>query len=240
MTRTARQQLRGLGYTAAFASWTMPPGCSAGAPSAAAVPATVTASPGAGMRARSGRPAAVQRSVHDTTSLQYQRMSAHAWPPSATSRPSGSAMPHKQHWATSGGHRRSHCVAADGSADTRRGPAGSCPGPVSGPRTPYSYGEPQSNPGRSLTTESPARNELGGRCPGQKRRPGRGRRAPGPRRCCASAPFRVVLRPRQGAGAPVLRVTNPKRAWCWSDGEVADDVVVALLGAWPGGSGGTY
>jgi hypothetical protein len=110
----------------------MPPGCSAGASSAAAVPATAKASPGTGMRARSGGPAAVQRSVHDMTSLQYQRMSAHAWPPSATSRPSGSAMPHRQHRATSGGHRRSYRVAAGGSAGTRRGPAGSCPGPVSG------------------------------------------------------------------------------------------------------------
>ena len=127
-----RAAVAGLGYTADFASWTMPPGCSAGAPSAAAVPATAKASPGTGMWARSGGPAAVQRSVHDITSLQYQRMSEHAWPPSATSRPSGSAMPHKQHRATCGGHRRSHCVAGGGSADTRRGPPGSCPGTISG------------------------------------------------------------------------------------------------------------
>jgi hypothetical protein len=127
-----RAAVAGLGYTADFASWSMPPGCSAGAPSAAPVPATAKASPGTGMWARSGGPAAVQRSVHDMTSLQYQRMSEHAWPPSATSRPSGSAMPHKQHWATWGGHRRSHCVAGGGSADSRRGPAGSSPGPVSG------------------------------------------------------------------------------------------------------------
>ena len=40
---------------------------------------------------------AVQRSVHDLASLQYQRMSAHAWPPSGTIRPVGSAIPHNEH-----------------------------------------------------------------------------------------------------------------------------------------------
>jgi hypothetical protein len=39
---------------------------------------------------------AVQRSVHDLASLQYQRMSAQACPPSGTIRSSGSAMPHSE------------------------------------------------------------------------------------------------------------------------------------------------
>ena len=37
---------------------------------------------------------AVQRSVHDLASLQYQRMSAQAWPPSGIIRSVGSMMPH--------------------------------------------------------------------------------------------------------------------------------------------------
>jgi len=40
---------------------------------------------------------AVQRSVQDLASLQYQRMSAQACPPSGTIRPVGSAIPHKEH-----------------------------------------------------------------------------------------------------------------------------------------------
>ena len=47
--------------------------------------------------------AVVQRSVQDLTSLQYQRMSAHAWLPSGTSRASGSVTPHMEHPATSSG-----------------------------------------------------------------------------------------------------------------------------------------
>src|SRR5215472_14839075 len=42
---------------------------------------------------------AVQRSVHALASLQYQRMSTQAWPPSGTIRPVGSAIPHNEHWA---------------------------------------------------------------------------------------------------------------------------------------------
>jgi hypothetical protein len=42
---------------------------------------------------------AVQRSVQDWASWQYQRMSAQAWPPSGTSRLVGSAIPHSEHWA---------------------------------------------------------------------------------------------------------------------------------------------
>jgi len=84
------------------------------------------------MRVRADGPrAVVQRSVHDLASLQYQRMSAHAWPPSATSRPSGSAVPHMEHWAASSGRSWSRRVAAGGSASARRGPTGSCSGPVS-------------------------------------------------------------------------------------------------------------
>jgi hypothetical protein len=59
-------------------------------------------------------------------------MSAHAWPPSGTSRPSGSAMPHMEHWATSSGRSRSRRVAAGGPGSARRGPAGRCSGPVPG------------------------------------------------------------------------------------------------------------
>src|ERR1700733_4027710 len=57
---------------------------------------------------------AVQRSVHDLASLQYQRISAQAWPPSGTIRPVGSAIPHNEHCAD--GKRRvrsSRCVAID-------------------------------------------------------------------------------------------------------------------------------
>jgi hypothetical protein len=59
---------------------------------------------------------AVQRSVHDLASLQYQRMSTQAWPPSGTIRPVGSAIPHNEHWADGKGRcRSSRCVAIDGS-----------------------------------------------------------------------------------------------------------------------------
>jgi NAD(P)-dependent dehydrogenase (short-subunit alcohol dehydrogenase family) len=92
------------------------------------MPAPVTAQARSPFRA--GRDqlwrAVVQRSVQDLASLQYQRMSAHAWPPSGTSRPSGSATPHKAHWAASSGRRRaSPGPAAAPSAGTSRGPAGS-------------------------------------------------------------------------------------------------------------------
>lgn len=50
---------------------------------------------------------AVHRSVHDLASLQYQRMSAQAYPPSGTIMPIGSAMPHSEHWADCGWRRRS-------------------------------------------------------------------------------------------------------------------------------------
>ena len=57
---------------------------------------------------------AVHRSVHDLASLQYQRMSAQAWPPSGTIRPVGSAIPHSEHWADGKGRcRSSRCVAID-------------------------------------------------------------------------------------------------------------------------------
>jgi hypothetical protein len=57
---------------------------------------------------------AVHRSVHDLASLQYQRMSAQAWPPSGTSRPVGSEIPHNEHWADGTGRfRSSRCVAID-------------------------------------------------------------------------------------------------------------------------------
>ena len=57
---------------------------------------------------------AVQRSVHDLASLQYQRMSAQAWPPSGTIRPVGSAIPHSEHWADGKGRlRSSRCAAID-------------------------------------------------------------------------------------------------------------------------------
>jgi hypothetical protein len=57
---------------------------------------------------------AVHRSVQDLASLQYQRMSAQAWPPSGTSRPVGSAIPHNEHWAVGRGRfRSSRCVVID-------------------------------------------------------------------------------------------------------------------------------
>ena len=59
---------------------------------------------------------AVQRSVHALASLQYQRMSTQAWPPSGTIRPVGSAIPHNEHWADGNERcRSSRCVAIDGS-----------------------------------------------------------------------------------------------------------------------------
>src|SRR5881394_1246116 len=64
-----------------------------------------------GVSAQSGGWAVVHRFVHDVASLQYHRTSAHAWLPSGTRRPSGSAMPHKEHWATSNGRGRLCCVA---------------------------------------------------------------------------------------------------------------------------------
>ena len=67
-----------------------------------------------GMCARPGGWAVVQRFVHDMASLQYHRMSAHAGLPSGTKRPSGSAMPHKEHWAASNGRDRLRCVAVGG------------------------------------------------------------------------------------------------------------------------------
>jgi hypothetical protein len=66
----------------------------------------------------------------DLASLQYQRMSAHAWPPSGTSKASGSAMPHMAHSAASSG-RSSRRAAAGGSATAGSGPAGCCSGLVS-------------------------------------------------------------------------------------------------------------
>ena len=57
---------------------------------------------------------AVQRSVHALASLQYQRMSAQAWPPSGTIRPVGSEIPHNEHWADGKERcRSSRCVAID-------------------------------------------------------------------------------------------------------------------------------
>jgi hypothetical protein len=52
--------------------------------------------------------------VHDLASLQYQRMSAQACPPSGTIMPIGSAMPHNEHWADCDWRRRSlRCLAID-------------------------------------------------------------------------------------------------------------------------------
>jgi len=64
----------------------------------------------AGAGAGSGAPAAavsaagtrrfdVQRWVHDLASLQYQRRSAHASPPSGTISPIGCSRPHREHFA---------------------------------------------------------------------------------------------------------------------------------------------
>src|SRR5437660_6368961 len=69
-----------------------------------------------GVSAQSGGWAVVHRFVHDVASLQYHRTSAHAGLPSGTKRPSGSAMPHKEHWAASNGRGRLRCAAAGGLA----------------------------------------------------------------------------------------------------------------------------
>jgi hypothetical protein len=88
---------------------------------------------GAGRRAGAGRDwggrAAIQRSVHDLTSLQYQRTPSHELPPSGTSRPSGRAAPHREHSATSNGRRRfPPSPVGDGSTGTGRGFTGTCSG----------------------------------------------------------------------------------------------------------------
>ena len=57
---------------------------------------------------------AVHRSVQDLASLQYQRMSAQACPPSGTIKPIGRVMPHSEHWADCNWRRRSlRCLAID-------------------------------------------------------------------------------------------------------------------------------
>ena len=73
-------------------------------------------SPTAGIEARRPVPGslAVQRSVHDLASLQYQRMSAQASPPSGTIRSSGNAMPHSEHWVDCDGRGWSLCCRAIG------------------------------------------------------------------------------------------------------------------------------
>jgi hypothetical protein len=60
----------------------------------------------------------VQRSVHALASLQYQRTSAHAWPPSGTIRPSGSSMLHSAHLATCKEPRPSPRSRVDAADDT--------------------------------------------------------------------------------------------------------------------------
>jgi hypothetical protein len=115
------------------ASSDSPSSRSADAPPVTGFPPPTDALPGImGIWARLDRRAVVQRSVHDLASLQYQRISAHARPPSGTSRPSGSAMPHKEHWAASNGRGRWRCVTVDDSADARQELIGSCSGPASG------------------------------------------------------------------------------------------------------------
>ena len=71
-----------------------------------------------GERLRSAVRRAVQRWVHAWASLQYQRRSAQAWPPSGTSRPSGSSMPHSAQRATCKARRPPPCCCVD-AADER-------------------------------------------------------------------------------------------------------------------------
>jgi hypothetical protein len=107
-------------FQAGSASSNFPPSGLVGAASGntSREPATVMpGSAGAECACRGGR-AVVQRSVHDLASLQYQRMSAHAWPPSGTRKARGSAMLHMAHSATSSG-RGICCVPAGGSASAR-------------------------------------------------------------------------------------------------------------------------
>ena len=61
------------------------------------------------LRVLAGRPAVGAR----LASLQYQRRSAHAWPPSGTIRPSGSSRPHIAHLATCRPRRPPPCCCAD-------------------------------------------------------------------------------------------------------------------------------
>jgi hypothetical protein len=107
------------------------PGTSAGAPDGAGGGgAAARAWPnGVGRRAGGDGRAVTQRSVHDLTSLQYQRTPSHELPPSGISRPSGRAAPHKEHSATSNGRRRfPPSPVGDGSAGTDRGSTGNCSG----------------------------------------------------------------------------------------------------------------
>jgi hypothetical protein len=117
-----------LSHPADCASSSMLSSRSASAVSGAGSPGAAMAVPGTAGICRGGR-AVVQRSVHDLASLQYQRMSAHAGPPSGTSRPSGSAVPHRVHWAISSGRSRSRCEGAG----VRPGPGGDWPEAVQVP-----------------------------------------------------------------------------------------------------------
>src|SRR5208282_3749201 len=56
--------------------------------------------PAAAVSAAGARRFDVQRWVHDLASLQYQRRSAHASPPSGTISPIGCSRPHREHFAT--------------------------------------------------------------------------------------------------------------------------------------------
>jgi hypothetical protein len=64
--------------------------------------ASSPAVPGTGHGSAGRAESAVQRRVHDLVSLQYQRMSAHAEPPSATIRSADRWSPHSQHSTTAG------------------------------------------------------------------------------------------------------------------------------------------
>ncbi|MGO8888999.1 MAG: pentapeptide repeat-containing protein [Streptosporangiaceae bacterium] len=55
--------------------------------------------PAAAVSAAGARRRDVQRWVHDRASLQYQRRSAHASPPSGTISPIGCSRPHREHFA---------------------------------------------------------------------------------------------------------------------------------------------
>ena len=139
---------------------------------------------------------AVQRSVHDLASLQYQRMSAQACPPSGTIRSSGNAMPHSEHWVDCDGRGWSlRCLAIGAAIRESRGACNTRPGPplacVAREAT-EAAAEPRSNPGLDHR-RSRGRQAHTRRC----RRPGSGRP-----RC----------RPTGTAGPPRCRDRADRRA----------------------------
>src|SRR5690242_15848474 len=119
-----------------------------------------------GVSAQSGGWAVVHRFVHDVASLQYHRTSAHAGLPSGTKRPSGSAMPHKEHWAASNGRGRLYCVAVGGLTGTGSVIAGRS-GTVSRPVVVTAADVAAASPGACSPASARVRGSASARAPGQ-------------------------------------------------------------------------